>query len=534
MPNTIAPAFPFDPTGLLVSNLVTNEQQILTAANGANFHIAIPTNGPYFKESLIITITDIRGNIRTLVDGIDYIPTHWFISASRACAKQIYGSISFLDLNLAGIIKLQYQTIGGPWTVDSAQIASILSDYIRNPRITGWEEVSGSPTIFPPIPHQWNLVDMVGMSSLVAEIVNVETAIRNRPLPAVITAAQLGVYTVAQVDALFASESLAETLGTTNTALTAEIAARTAADVVEATARNIEVSAESNARYDADAVEIAARIAGDSTNHTAIIAEVARAQAAEAALQTAINGTGTGGGSVPTLVSAFTNDVGYQTVSQVDAIVATEAAARQIEINTLQGEITTEVTARTTGDNTLTTNLATETSARIAGDSTNVVAIAAEVTRAQGIEAALSSSINTKDMRAQSAESTIAVNLNTEINARVAAETILQTELTAETTQRQAVDAALQGNINLEASARVATDTSLQAQINALSVSALGGIGSYMSGYIAYPTVGSGSITSGATVGLPAGSWRIQGALMFVPPSGCSGGYYYCLCQRVA
>ena len=171
MPNNIAPVFPFDPTGMLVSNLITNEQQILTKVNGIDYHFLIPINGPYFEDTLVVTITDPATNVTTtLTSGIDYYSSHWFISASRACAKNVYGSISFLDLMLNGVITLRYQTIGGNWTIDSSTLASTLADVLHNPRITSWEEVTNYPIAFPPIPHQWDLVDMVGMSDVTAGI----------------------------------------------------------------------------------------------------------------------------------------------------------------------------------------------------------------------------------------------------------------------------------------------------------------------------------------------------------------------------
>jgi hypothetical protein len=230
MPNTIAPVFPFDPTGLALTNKVTNEQQILTSANGIDYHFLVPFAGPYFEGSLVVTIKDpVTNAVTTLTPGIDYYPSHWFISASRACASSIYGSVTFLDSTLSGIVSFTYQSIGGGWTINSAEVATILADYLHNPRITAWEEVvlsyqvvnapslvpnqlyliaelgttdftlvgalsnavgtqfkanaagTGTGTAvsmsFPPTPHQWNITDMVGMSSVVSAINNVADSI---------------------------------------------------------------------------------------------------------------------------------------------------------------------------------------------------------------------------------------------------------------------------------------------------------------------------------------------------------------------
>jgi len=180
MPNTIAPVFPFDPTGVAVTNKIDNEQQILTAANGVDFHLIVPECAPFFKVGLLLTITNIDNSIRQLVEGVDYQCSHQFISGSRACATPIYGSITILDRTLAGIVKLRYQTIGGTWTVNAAQIAQVLSDTLRNPRITAWEEVTEYPIAFPPVDHQWDLADMVGMSEVLTSINSIRDTLINK------------------------------------------------------------------------------------------------------------------------------------------------------------------------------------------------------------------------------------------------------------------------------------------------------------------------------------------------------------------
>lgn len=178
MPTPIPPiVYPFDPTGQLIGNRITGEQHTLTSTNYRDFHFIVPKLGPYFEESLTVSFRDINNNVRILTKGIDYQPTHWFVGASRGCAKSVYGSISFLDLQLTGTVTIQYQTIGGDWVLDLTKVAEILADRLHNPKITAWEMVSGKPTIFPPVDHAWNLVDMVGMSDVVAAINNVTTAL---------------------------------------------------------------------------------------------------------------------------------------------------------------------------------------------------------------------------------------------------------------------------------------------------------------------------------------------------------------------
>jgi len=170
--------YPFDPTGKLASNLIPAEQQILTAQNYRDFHLIVPNLAPYFVNSLVITFKDTTGNVRTLVEGVDYVCTHMFHDASLACATPIAGSISFYNTMLAGQIQLKYQTLGGIWTIDTDAIQKILADRLHNPRITTWEQVTEQPVTFPVIDHEWNLVDLVGMSDVVNAINQISDMLR--------------------------------------------------------------------------------------------------------------------------------------------------------------------------------------------------------------------------------------------------------------------------------------------------------------------------------------------------------------------
>jgi hypothetical protein len=169
--------YPFDPTGKKISNKITGEQQVLTAASFRDFHFIVPKFGPYFVDSLIVSIKTITNEVRLLNRGVDYLPSHWFIAASRACSAPIYGSISFLDLDLVGTLTLTYQTLGGDWVQDDTHLAEILADRLHNPRVTSWDVVVDMPYSFPVIDHEWDLVDMVGMKDVTTQLAAIAQAI---------------------------------------------------------------------------------------------------------------------------------------------------------------------------------------------------------------------------------------------------------------------------------------------------------------------------------------------------------------------
>lgn len=170
--------YPFDPTGSNPLCRIVNEQHVLTSLNDTDlYQIVIPSAAPFFTNNLIMTFRNPDQSVRTLVEGIDYYFTHHFIGATKATAKPLAGSITFLDKDITGVLRLTYQTIGGVWTLDDNQIAELLANINNNPRTTAWEQVVQLPFAFPVIDHEWDLVDMVGASEIVDAIQGIRDAV---------------------------------------------------------------------------------------------------------------------------------------------------------------------------------------------------------------------------------------------------------------------------------------------------------------------------------------------------------------------
>jgi hypothetical protein len=167
-------AYPFDPSGTLASNKITAEHQVISPPELSEFHFIIPAATPFFAESMVIVHLPSQ---RTLVEGVDFVLTHYFHDASLQCAKPIYGSLTFYNQQLSGAVRMTYQTLGGEWTLSSAKIIEILSNKLVNPRRVYWEQIADLPRTFPPIDHDWHLDDLVGMSEVVDVLEGIRDAI---------------------------------------------------------------------------------------------------------------------------------------------------------------------------------------------------------------------------------------------------------------------------------------------------------------------------------------------------------------------
>ncbi len=159
--------YPFDPTGAATTNLVVGERQTINPPAMDSFYYIVPLAGPYFRESLKVLLYP---DAIQLQEGVHYSCSHMFHAATQATGMGIYGSITFFDHTLTGTVSLEYQTLGGDWTISETKIAELLANTLINPRITTWEQAVDVPYQFPPINHEFNITDFVGADDIVSKL----------------------------------------------------------------------------------------------------------------------------------------------------------------------------------------------------------------------------------------------------------------------------------------------------------------------------------------------------------------------------
>lgn len=171
--STAIPTYPFDPDGNASTNLV-HEQQTIQSNGAFDYFYIIPKAAPFYQSGLKLKL--YPGG-RDLIEGKDYALGFHFMEASHTIGLPIYGSITFYDHTLEGIIDMQYQTLGGTWTLDEARIMEIIENEIRNPRITSWETVTELPERFPVVNHSFDIDDFVGMKEVETSLEGIKEAI---------------------------------------------------------------------------------------------------------------------------------------------------------------------------------------------------------------------------------------------------------------------------------------------------------------------------------------------------------------------
>lgn len=145
------------------ANLIPDEVHTLQVPSVDDYYFIIPRAAPFFVASLKVY------NHQTGVEykeNIDYTIGHRFIEAMDSIGRPIAGSVRFMRRDIVGQARLRYQTVGGNWGYDDAQILEELSRRQYNPITRVWGNIGPLPYSFPPLIHDQSLDTLVGSEDL--------------------------------------------------------------------------------------------------------------------------------------------------------------------------------------------------------------------------------------------------------------------------------------------------------------------------------------------------------------------------------
>lgn len=137
---------PFDPTGNAPLNLILAEHRFLAVPNDRIF---IPSHGPYYTKSLIVT----NGGT-PLVRGVDYECILFYKEATLATGKEVGVGIRIIKTSITDV-RIDYQVVGGKFQFVFPvlkQLMESLGDELINPII--YNEIIDKPEAFPPAAHR--------------------------------------------------------------------------------------------------------------------------------------------------------------------------------------------------------------------------------------------------------------------------------------------------------------------------------------------------------------------------------------------
>lgn len=165
-----------DLSGVNPSNLVKGEIHTVTESNFRDYYFIVPNFAPFYVDNfkLLLKTGDV---LRPLVEDVDFSFAIPYVTGTRVTGKQMYGAVTLHNLNMNGILVMDYQTIGGDQIADRLHVLTYLADKAYNPRTTIWDVITNVPNALPPTPHYQDYDTFFGQEKLIEALVQIRDAI---------------------------------------------------------------------------------------------------------------------------------------------------------------------------------------------------------------------------------------------------------------------------------------------------------------------------------------------------------------------
>lgn len=102
-----------------------------------------------------------------LTPGVDYVPTMLHQDATRVSGKEVCQLIVITNQTLLGDVVLEYQTVGGEYSVSSDALDQLIEALNLDNRPVVWGEIIGLPNAFPPVDHIHHIQDFKGFGHVI-------------------------------------------------------------------------------------------------------------------------------------------------------------------------------------------------------------------------------------------------------------------------------------------------------------------------------------------------------------------------------
>ena len=168
--------YPLDMSGNNPANLIEGELHTVSESHFKDYFFIVPEFAPFYVDNFSLSIS-INGNITPLQEDVDYSFALQYVTGTRISGKAMYGAVTLHNLNLNGILLMNYQTIGGDQIADRLLVLTTLADKAYNPRTTIWDILTNVPNSLPPSPHYQDYDQFLGQEELVTKLGEIRDAI---------------------------------------------------------------------------------------------------------------------------------------------------------------------------------------------------------------------------------------------------------------------------------------------------------------------------------------------------------------------
>lgn len=173
MSTPIVIKYPYDPTGLAVTNLVSQELHVIPVTRNRAFAL---NAGPFYAKSVVVT--SMPNNV-PLTRGVDYEILYLYQEATRITGQEVCAVIYVTNPAISGQLLVDYQVVGGEFSSNVSAIQQLIQSLLIDNRSVVWDDIIDKPVTFPPAPHLHDVGDLYGMEALVDAINDLKNAILN-------------------------------------------------------------------------------------------------------------------------------------------------------------------------------------------------------------------------------------------------------------------------------------------------------------------------------------------------------------------
>lgn len=165
-----------DLSGINPANLVKQELHATAESQFRDYRFIVPKFAPFYVDNFKLGYLD-NGTVVPLVEDVDFSFCIPYVTGTRVTGKAMYGAVTLHNLNINGILTMDYQTVGGDQIADQTAVLTFLADKAYNPRTTIWDIITNAPNAFPPSPHYQDYDTVYGQEALVGKLAEIRDAI---------------------------------------------------------------------------------------------------------------------------------------------------------------------------------------------------------------------------------------------------------------------------------------------------------------------------------------------------------------------
>ena len=138
------------------------------------FRAISPYHGIFYTDSF--TLIDIATN-KKLTSGVDYVFAELHQDLTRHTGQEIAGIAIVINRSVSENVKISYQCVGGPYSVNADTIVSLLNKKPDERISYSWWDIINKPSAFTPTAHKHNLGEVANLDVLLYGLERLRNAV---------------------------------------------------------------------------------------------------------------------------------------------------------------------------------------------------------------------------------------------------------------------------------------------------------------------------------------------------------------------